>query len=61
MTVTTERSEMGGGGRGEFRRVRQIGEEGREGIYILLWLIYIVIWQKPSQHCKGIFLQLKIK
>ena len=24
-----------------------------------LWLICIVVWQKPSQHCKAIFLQLK--
>ena len=35
----------------------------REGtyIYIYLWLIYIVIWQKPTQHYKVIILQLKIK
>ena len=26
-----------------------------------LWLICIVVWQKPPQHCKAIFLQLKNK
>ena len=25
-----------------------------------LWLIYVVVWQKPIQHCKGIIHQLKI-
>ena len=40
---------MGGGGR------------KREGIYVPLWLICIVVWQKPTQHCKAIFLQLKKK
>ena len=28
---------------------------------IKLWLIRIVVWQKPIQHCKAIFLQLKEK
>ena len=38
------------------------GEEGQErkGIYVQLWLIYI-LWQKSTQHCKAIFLQLKNK
>ena len=31
-----------------------------EGIYIYLWLIHVVVWQKPIQHCKVIILQLKI-
>ena len=31
-----------------------------EGIYVCLWLIHIVVWQKPTQHCKAIILQLKI-
>ena len=26
-----------------------------------LWLICIVVWQKPTQHCKAFFLQLKNK
>ena len=25
------------------------------------WLIHIVVWQKATQHCKPIFLQLKNK
>ena len=28
-------------------------------IYIHLWLIYVDVWQKPTQHCKAIILQLK--
>ena len=27
-------------------------EEGREGMYVKLWLICIGVWQKPAQHCK---------
>ena len=33
----------------------------REGTYVYLWLIHVDIWQKPSQYCKVIILQLKIK
>ena len=40
-------------------------EEGgmlkREGIYAQLELIHVVVWKKPTQHCKVIILQLKIK
>ena len=25
-----------------------------------LWLIHVDVWQKPTQHCKAIILQLKI-
>ena len=32
----------------------------RQGIYVYLWLIHIV-WQKPTQRCKAIILQLKKK
>ena len=32
----------------------------REGIYVYLWLIHIVLWQKPTQHCKAINIQWKI-
>ena len=36
------------------------GRVKREEIYVYLWLIYVVVWQKPIQHCKAIILQLKI-
>ena len=32
----------------------------REGPYIYLWLIHVDKWQKPTQQCKTILLQLKI-
>ena len=32
----------------------------KEGTYVFLWLIYIVVWQKSTQYCKVIILQLKI-
>ena len=28
--------------------------------HIYLWLIHVTIWQKPTQYCKAIILQLKI-
>ena len=31
-----------------------------EGTYVYLWLILDDVWQKPSQYCKVIILQLKI-
>lgn len=30
-----------------------------EGIYVYLWLIHAVAWQKPTQHCKPIIFQLQ--
>ena len=33
----------------------------KEGIYVYLWLIYIDVWQMPTQYCKTIILQLKKK
>ena len=30
-----------------------------EGIYLYLWLIHVDVWQKPTQYCKAIILQLK--
>ena len=33
----------------------------REGTYAYLWLIHVDVWQKPTQHCKAIILQLKKK
>jgi len=38
--------EVGGGFRGE-------------RTHVCLWLIHTDVWQKPSQHCKVIILQLK--
>ena len=32
-------------------------QEGGDIVY--LWLIHIDVWQKPTQHCKAIILQLK--
>ena len=29
--------------------------------YMYLWLIHIVVWQKPTQYCKAITLQLNNK
>ena len=39
-------------------RVR--GRLKRKEIYGYLWLIHIVVWQKPIQHCKAIICRLKI-
>ena len=40
------------------------GERGgrfrREGTFVYLWLIRADLWQKPTQYCKAIILQLKI-
>ena len=35
------------------------GSRGRL-IHILLWLIHVDVWQKPTEYCKAIILQLKI-
>ena len=32
----------------------------REGTYVYLQLIHVDVWQKPTQYCKAIILQLKI-
>ena len=29
------------------------------GTYVHLWLIHVDVWQKLTQHCKAIILQLK--
>ena len=31
----------------------------RRGTHVYLWLIHVDVWQKPSQYCKAIILQLK--
>ena len=30
------------------------------GTYVYQWLIHVDVWQKPTQYCKPIILQLKI-
>ena len=37
------------------------GKFSRERTYVYLWLIHADIWQKPTQYCKAIILQLKMK
>ena len=39
----------------------QRGEMGREETYAYLWLIHVDVWQKLSQYCKVMILQLKIR
>ena len=36
------------------------GKIKKVGTYLCLRLIHIVLWLKPTQHCKSIILQLKI-
>ena len=36
------------------------GRKVLEGGDIYLWLIHVVVWQKPIQYCKAIILYLKI-
>ena len=36
------------------------GRFKKETIYVNLWLICVVVQQKPTQYCKAIFLHLKI-
>ena len=36
------------------------GRLERERTYVYLWLIHVDVWQKPTQHCKAIILQLEI-
>ena len=37
------------------------GRLKREGTYVYLSLIHDAVWQKPTQYCKAIILQLKKK
>ena len=37
------------------------GRFKREGTYVCLWLIHVDVWQKPTQYCIVIILQLNIK
>ena len=45
-----ERSDGVGGGR----------EVQGGGTSVSLWLIHVDVWQKPTQHCKALILQLNI-
>ena len=36
------------------------GRSKREGTYVYLWLIHAEVWQKTTEFCKAIILQLKI-
>ena len=33
----------------------------KERTHVYLWLTHVDVWQKPSQYCEVIILQLKIK
>ena len=35
------------------------GRLKRDGVYVHVWLIHVVVRKKPTQHCKAIILQLK--
>ena len=37
------------------------GRFKRERTHVYLWLIRVDVWQNPTQYCKAIILQLKIK
>ena len=41
------------------RREAGGGFRMRRGTHVYLWLIHVDVWQKPSQYCKAIILQLK--
>ena len=36
------------------------GRFKKEGTHAYLWLIHVDVWQKSTQYCKAIILQLKI-
>jgi len=40
--------------------VRWGGRFKKEGTYVCPWLVHVDVWQKPTQYCKAIILQLKI-
>ena len=41
-------------------RVLEWGAIAFSKTYVYLWLIHVDVWQKPTQYCKAIILQLKI-
>ena len=36
------------------------GKFKRKGTYVYLWLTHVNVWQKPTQYCEALILQLKI-
>ena len=43
-------------------KIPSSGREGQDGeTHIHPWLIHVNVWQKPTQYCKVISLQLKLK
>ena len=36
------------------------GKFKREETHVYLWLTHVDVWQRPTQYCEAIFLQLKI-
>ena len=46
--------------RGGWDAVRDGREVQERGEYVYLWQIHVNVWQKPTQYCKVIVLQLKI-
>ena len=39
----------------------EVGRRSKgEETYVYLWLIHVDVWQKPTQYCKAIILQLKM-
>ena len=44
-----------------FKWIQKCGMFRREGTYVYLWIIHVVVWQKPTQHYKAIILQSKIQ
>ena len=36
------------------------GRSKKDGTYVYLWLIHVDVWQKPTQYCKTIIIQLQI-
>ena len=43
------------------RMGREMERGSREGDIVYLWLIHVDVWQKPTNFCKAIILQLKNK
>ena len=59
---TTQGAQLGALGRPRGAgRVGMGGRFKREGMYVCLQLIHVVVWQKPTQHCKAIILQKREK
>ena len=44
----------------KLKKKKRMKEFEKEGTYVYLWLIHAYAWQKPTQYCKAINIQLKI-